>query len=317
MGMFCLMKEGFMKLNKFIEKKNLWFTCSGLIILLGIVMMGLRAIQSKPALNYGIDFVGGSTLILKFDSLNQAIRGGKEVTSGFTQSVRQVLEPFGLQNSSIQISQDGEVIIKSVHMEHATVSAVQAALKTQLGNMEVLEVDYIGPTIGAELQAKSVWIVLFVTFLLLIYITFRFDFSYGLGVLAATLHDALIILSVASIFYIEVNTEFVAAILTILGYSINDTVVIFDRIRENVFKLKEGLSMVLLANQSIIQTLGRTLNTSLSTMIVIVSLYFLGGVTIKSFCLVLFLGIVVGTYSSIFIAAPVLVMTYRKTEKHD
>ena len=302
-----------MKLNRFIEKKNLWFTCSGLIILLGFLMMGFRAVQSKPTLNYGIDFVGGSTLILKFDSLNQAIREGKDVSSSFTQSVRQVLDPFGLKNSSIQISQDGEVIIKTAHIEQATITAVQGALKTQLGNLEVLEIDYIGPTIGAELQTKSIWIVLLVTFLLLIYITFRFDVSYGVGVLAATLHDAFIIVSVASIFYIEVNTEFVAAILTILGYSINDTVVIFDRIRENAHKLKEGMSMTLLANQSITQTLGRTLNTSVATLIVVFSLFFLGGVTIKSFCLVLFVGIVVGTYSSIFIAAPVLVMTHRKT----
>ncbi len=305
-----------MKTYKLIEKKNLWFTCSSLIILLGFVMMGLRGIQSKPILNFGIDFMGGSTLILKFDSFNQALKANpnqdfSQASASFIHSVRTVLSGYGLENSSIQMSQDGEVLIKTLHIDSAKIASVQQGFKEKMGNFEVLEIDYIGPTIGAELQTRSVWIVLLVTFLLLIYITFRFDISYGVGVLVATLHDALVILSIASLFNMEVNVEFVAAILTILGYSINDTVVIFDRIRENFQKLKTGVSMITLTNESIVQTLGRTLNTSLTTLIVVTTLFVLGGITIKSFCLILFVGIIVGTYSSIFIAAPVLVMMHR------
>jgi preprotein translocase subunit SecF len=298
-----------MKLYKLVEKRNLWFSMSGLVILLGFVMMGIRGIQSKPVLNFGIDFRGGSTMILKFD---QNITPSN--TDHFIQSVRNVLQFYGLDNSSIQIAQDGQVIIKTLYINSDKVNAVQKLIQQKIGTFEVLEVDYIGPTIGAELQNKSIWIVLFVTVLLLIYITFRFDISYGIGVFAATLHDALVILSVASIFNLEVNTEFVAAILTILGYSINDTVVIFDRIRENFQKLKTGMDMATLTNESIIQTLGRTINTSVTTLIVITALFIFGGITIKSFCLILFVGILVGTYSSIFIAAPVLVMTHRESD---
>ena len=183
--------------------------------------------------------------------------------------------------------------------------------------MELLEVDIIGPTIGQELKETSVWIIVLVSIALLLYITWRFDLAFGLAALIATIHDGIITLSLASLLNIEINTAFVAAILTILGYSINDTIVVFDRIRENLVHVKDSQTIHPLVNKSIYQTLFRTINTSLTTLFVIVCLFVFGGTTIKGFALVLLIGILAGTYSSVFIASPVFTMLYTKLKKVD
>ena len=150
--------------------------------------------------------------------------------------------------------------------------------------------------------------------LLLAYISFRFELSFGIAALAAVIHDGLIIISFASILGLEINTTFIAALLTILGYSINDTIVIFDRIRENIEKLNDYMPIKKLTNEALNQTLLRTINTSVTTIIVITSLITFGGSTIKEFCVVLLIGVISGTYSSLCVASPIIVRLHPKKE---
>jgi preprotein translocase subunit SecF len=299
---------------KFIEKKNLWFMLSIAFIILGMSLVVSRYFKAQPILNYGIDFVGGHSMILKFEELDNLHAANqkkgvsrRDTNVAFIGRVREELKAFGLEKTAIRITQEREVLIKTLALENELSSKVRHGLKKSFGQVEVLEIDYIGPTIGQELKEQSLWIILVASVALLLYITWRFEFIFGLAALIALLHDAFITLSFASLANIEIDTAFVAAILTILGYSINDTIVIFDRIRENVPKLAETTSLAQIANISLNQTLVRTINTSLTTITVITCLLVFGGTTIKSFCLILLVGIISGTYSSLFIASPILV----------
>ena len=179
-------------------------------------------------LNYGIDFVGGSSIMVKI--------GESQSTSTIEliQNVRQSLEKIGLNKVSIQVTQDKEIIIKTTHLKTNGISLIQDQLKRDFRKVEVLEVDYIGPSFGNELRSKSILILAIVSATLMIYISWRFQFSFGVAALMALLHDGLITISAASILNIEIDSAFVAALLTVLGYSINDTIIIFDRIRENL-----------------------------------------------------------------------------------
>jgi len=311
-----------MKHWKIIEKRNLWFAISGLVILLGFAMMGMRAVRSQPMLNLGSDFAGGNTMVLRFDWLNEKYKqighnpeAFQEESGKFIGSIRDVLSPFGLENSSIQISNDQEVIIKTAKVTQDKSAHIREALTARLGPIEVLEIDYIGPAMGAELRNQSVMIIIMVSVALMAYISWRFEFCYGVGALAATLHDALLMISLASIFHIEVDTAFVAALLTILGYSINDTIVIFDRVRDNISKArtaKHGFDLATILNISIRETLGRTINTVATVVIVLAALLVFGGSTLRAFCAVLLMGTIAGTYSSIFIAGPVMASAFKQ-----
>jgi len=310
-----------MKIYKIVEKRNLWFILSSIVILLGFGAMGSRFMEDKSAeniLNYGIDFKGGTSLILKFDYLNQKPTPlPKEESISFISNLRGTLESFGLEKSRIQITNKKEVLIKTLDLKEDKSQQLLQLLEDNFGLIEILEIDLIGPTIGEELRSKSLLIILIVSLSLLIYISWRFELAYGLAALAALLHDALITLSLASLLQIEINTAFVAALLTILGYSINDTIVIFDRIRENFSRQLQTESIPEIINISLSQTIGRTINTSFTTLMVISSLILLGGSTIKEFCLTLLIGILAGTYSSVFVASPVLSLYVKFPEKED
>ncbi|MGE4169609.1 MAG: protein translocase subunit SecF [Candidatus Margulisiibacteriota bacterium] len=303
------------RIFKIIEKRNLWFSISMLFTLIGLALMPIRAFQSKPMLNYGIDFVGGTTMTFKFDELNnrhliakQKNQTLKEVNTAFLNDIREALTPFGLENSDIQISQDQEVIIKTVNINQAKTIQIREALFQKLGNMETLEIDAIGPSMGSELRQRSIWILLIVFVALMLYIAWRFEWTFGIAALISLLHDALTTLAFASMFNLEINSAFVAAILTVLGYSLNDTIVLFDRIRENIKLLrKNDHSLTFIANLSITQTMSRTINTTATVLLVVLCLIVLGGTTIKPFAVILFAGVVSGAYSTIFIASPTLV----------
>ncbi len=285
---------------KFIEKKNLWFCISGLIILTGFSLIGLRALKSEPILNFGIDFIGGNSFHLKIDSLNITNQ-----ESTYIKKVRSALKPFSLQNSHIQFSGTNNIFIKTPALKNNKTSDILASLKSTLPNMEILEVDYIGPSIGHSLRTQSLLIILFVSLALLLYISFRFQLNFGLAAIGALAHDTLIIFSIVSIFSLEINTAFIAALLTILGYSINDTIVIFDKIREYIEKqLPQRFATTI--NTALNHTLTRTINTSITTLLVILSLILFGGKTIQEFCIILAIGIISGTYSSLCIASPIL-----------
>ncbi len=303
---------------KIVEKRNLWLVLSTSLIAIGFLFMVIRAFESKPILNFGIDFSGGSTMVLKFDRLTHQLRQSpssvhKQVSTRFIQDIRSVVAPFGLKSSEIQISDAGEVIIKTGRTEGSHHEQIRQALEASFGHCDVLEVDFIGPTIGKELKFRSIWIVVLVSVGLMAYITWRFDWAFGVATLVATLHDALFILSFASICYLEINVEFVAALLTIIGYSMNDTVVIFDRIRENMTSIASHTTAHIV-NTSLVQTFSRTLLTVGTTLIVTISLLLFGGATIRDFSLILFMGILIGTYSSIFVAAPIFVSLFKPTQ---
>ena len=236
-----------MSAYRVIEKKNLWYLLSLLVIGSGVLLMAFRGIQSQPVLNYGIDFVGGNSMLLKFDRIDDQVTGdlSGDENIDFIEGVREVLIGYGLENSSIQINQDRDVMIKTLVDTNIENTQIIDALRETFGQIEVLEIDFIGPTIGKELKDKALLILAVACVALLLFITWRFEFAYGLAALIALFHDALVTVSLSAMIGIEINTAFVAAVLTILGYSINDTIVIFDRIRENYPKLQKQHSLEL------------------------------------------------------------------------
>jgi len=179
-------------------------------------------------------------------------------------------------------------------------------LEKEIGKLEILRSEKVGPTIGKELRRAGILALLIAIILMVIYITFRFEFKFALAAIGALIHDILVTLSIFSIFQLEINSSFIAAILTIFGYSINDTIVIFDRIRENLKKAKKE-ELIPLVNKSIKETLARSINTVVTTLFVLLALYFFGGETTKIFVLAMLIGITSGAYSSIFTASPLWV----------
>ena len=307
------------KKYKIVEKKNFWFSMSLLFILVGLTLMSYRALTQKPILNFGIDFTGGTSISLKIEALNKNLLQYKdkgqtedEVKIAFIEDVRNVLGEVGLEKSYIQITKDKEVLIKTTELTDDKRVEILDLLENKFGGLELLEADVVGPIIGAELKTTSLWIIFVVMVMLLLYITWRFEFVFGISALMALLHDALVIVCFAAIFNVEINVPFVAALLTVLGYSINDTIVVFDRIRENLFsaKMKSGIKNII--NESLSQTMRRTIHTSVTTLLVVGCLFLFGGATIKSFTLVLLVGILSGTYSSLCIASPILAMVSDK-----
>ncbi len=292
---------------KFIEKRNFWIFISAIIIIPGFINMGMKLVQSNPVLNYGIDFVGGNTFNLKLNTpvVNQ------EKTS---ESIRNTLKDYDLDNSNIQFSNQNEVYIKTLAIEKNITSEILNSLKETIGEFEILEIDFIGPSIGNTLKKQALIITILITLTLLLYITFRFEINFGIASIAALIHDTLIVISLSSLFNLEINTAFIAALLTILGYSLNDTIVIFDRIREYLENSGNSEELTKITNLALNETLVRTINTSITTLLVILSLIFFGGSTIKEFCIILAIGILSGTYSSLCIASPILVkFSSRKT----
>jgi len=291
-----------MKVLKIVEKYKIWLLLSLSIILLGFSVAVVRVFNSESPLNYGIDFVGGSSIMVKL------YQDRPLTTIDLIQNVRTSLSKIGLNKVSVQVTQDKEIIIKTTHLENNGITLIQDQLKQDFKKVEVLEVDYIGPSFGSELRAKSFMIIIIVSACMLVYITWRFQFSFGVAALIALVHDGLITLAGASLLNIEIDTAFVAAILTILGYSINDTIIIFDRIRENLKNesLKEK-SLATIVNISIKQSLTRTFNTSLTSLLALISIILFGGSTIREFCITLLIGISSGIYSTMFIASPLFV----------
>lgn len=186
------------------------------------------------------------------------------------------------------------------------------SLNEKMGNSEILEADVIGPTIGKELSTQAIWALLLASIGIIIYVSFRFEFKYAVSALLALYHDAIITTGLIALFWRTVDVPFVAAILTIMGYSINDTIVIYDRIRENMKKpnlAKKKFDEVI--NISIRETLARSINTVLTVIVIVLCLLFFGGETLRDFSLVLLIGFTFGAYSSIFIAPPLLYIWHK------
>lgn len=270
----------------FIKLRKIWYTLSILIIIPGLISLFTQG------LNLGIDFSGGSLLDLKF---NQA-------TS--VEQVRNVLQGFNLADASIQSSNETDFIIRTRELSEEENESIVTAIDSQLGGVTLQRSERVGPVIGRELIAKAIYALLAASVLMVIYISWRFEFKQGVAAIFALLHDSLVVLGVFSIFQIEIDSAFIAAILTIIGYSINDTIIIFDRIRENLLNKKKGEALEDVINSSLWQTIARSINTVLMVEIILVSLFLLGGTTIRGMVLALLVGITVGAYSSVCFASP-------------
>ncbi len=272
-----------MKVYKIIEKKHIWFGISLTIIALGLVFMAMHGF------NWGIDFTGGN--MLHFD-IQQ------------TYEVKNALEKLDIDFEAKKAGDKGqELIIKTVNLSKEMQDEILDVLKQKWPDTKLVRAETIDAVIGKELQKQAVIALIIANIGMLIYITFRFEFNSALAAVLVLLHDVMIVLSFYAIFYIPVDSTIIAVILTIVGYSINDTIVIFDRVRENLKNIRK-VPFEEVANLSISQTVTRSVNTSLTTLLTITALFLFGGETIKDFTLALIVGIGAGTYSSIFIASP-------------
>lgn len=284
----------------FIRHRKKWYIISLIIILPGLISLMLQG------LNLGIDFTGGNIMEVR---LEQGVQ---------IQQVREVVEELEYgKGHNIQKSGANDYLIRTRELTEEESAKLVSALEDKLGEVILLFNDRVGPTIGEELTTNAILALVIASALMLVYITYRFEFKQGLAAIVALLHDSLIVLGIFSIFQIEVNTYFVAAILTIIGYSINDTIIIFDRIRENLKMQKKGETLEDLVNVSLWQTLARSINTVMTVIFVLVALYFLGGTTIKTFVLAMLIGVISGAYSSIFNASPVWVDLKLRAEKRN
>jgi len=299
---------------RIIQSRKIFLTLSSLVIaasILALIFWGL---------NFGIDFVGGSLLEGQFNNYQPNVT-----------TIQNSLQRLDLHSLVIQPTANNSVIIKfkenseTVHEE--VVSQLQSLAATHSGaSFKELQFNAVGPSIGQELKSKSFNAAVIVLFMIIIFISYVFrkvskpvaSWKYGAAAVIALIHDIIFTLGVFSVlghFYgVEINTPFIAAILTVLGYSVNDTIIVFDRIRENLPKSQENFENTV--NVSINQTITRSINTSFSAILALLAVLFFGGDTIKGFALALIVGIFVGTYSSIFVASPVLVVWDNWVRKH-
>lgn len=281
-----------------IGRRKIWFLISLLVLLPGLISMGYHWAADGSPFNLGIDFTGGNLFNVTFKSdVNET-------------GIRKALGELNLEKSGIQLSGQRSVIIRTPVLDDAKQAKVLAVLGDKVAPIDKssLRVDKVGPVIGKELTVKALLALLIASILMIIYISFRFEFKFGLAAIIALLHDVFIVMGVFSIFWWEVDSTFVAAILTIIGYSINDTIVIFDRIRENLKRRKKGEDLEVLVNNSVLQTMTRSVYTVLTVIMVLVSLLIFGGPTIRLFSLALLIGVSSGMYSSIFNASPLWVV---------
>jgi len=281
----------------FIKNRKIAYLISVVIILVGLISIIFQGF------NFGIDFAGGTLVQIRFD---------KPVT---TAEVRNVLGEFNLSQSTIQKLSDNEFVIRVGKISSDQRMEILNAFKEKLTDLKVLRVETVGPVIGENLKKLAFYALLFAFIGIILYITVRFEFKFSIISILALCHDCLIVLGIFSLLQKEITISIIAAVMTIIGYSINNTIVILDRLRENIkFKTREPFEN--LVNMSINQSLSRTINTALTTIIPILTLYFFGGNILSDFALALFIGMVAGTYSSIFIASPLLLEWNKIFQKH-
>lgn len=258
-------------------------------------------------LNYGIDFSGGNLFQLKFEksiTLNQINNNLDEIAK----TIHQV----NPNSRKVQISEDNTVIIRTPELKESEKTEVLDNLK-KIGNFEINKEEKVGASVGEELKTSAILALSIGAVLIILYITFRFEFTFAVAAVAALFHDLIIAIGVIALLGYEIDTPFIAAILTILGYSINDTIVVFDRIRENMKRKNRGTFEQCL-DKSVNQVMIRSLNTSVTTLFAIIAILVFGGDSLKTFIMTLLIGILAGTYSSVFIATP-LVYIFDKNKK--
>jgi preprotein translocase subunit SecF len=277
----------------FLSKTKLFVSLSLIFVIASIFLLFSRG------LNFGIDFNGGTLIEV------QKISGNADVSE-----MRARLGQLDLGN--IQLQEFGKktdllIRVEQLSDEEGAQQAIIAKISEVVGmDYEVRRIEVVGPKVSAELIKKGIIAVISAVISVLIYIWFRFEWQFGIGAIFALVHDIIITIGVFSMFQLEFNLSIIAALLTIVGYSLNDTVVIYDRIREELRKYKK-MPIIELINQALNLTLSRTLMTSITTLLALFSLYLFGGEVIKGFTFAMIWGVLIGTYSSIFVASPILI----------
>ena len=268
-----------------IERRKIFYIISLILIVPGIISLFING------LNLGIDFRGGSIV---------NVRMAAEVSAP---EVREALATVGLEQAEVQKSADNTYFIRTSELDQEQTKALLNALKNRFGEVELMSAESVGATIGRELSRNALLALGLGLVLMLIYISFRFEWTFGVAAVAALVHNVVVVVGAFSIFQWEINTPFIASILTVVGFTINDTIVVFDRVRENLRGTKRPDYLALL-NKSILQVLNRSINTVLTAVITLLALLILGGATIKFFVVAMLIGFVVGAYTSICIASP-------------
>ena len=286
-----------MKVNLHIIRNiKYYLSVSIVLVVLSIVVFFAKG------LNYGIDFTGGNLFQLKYNDKKITLTEINENLDKLSEKLPQV----NSNSRKVQISEDGTVILRVPELKEEDKKEVLNSLQ-ELGAFNLDKEDKVGASIGDDLKKSAIYSLGIGAILIVLYITLRFEFSFAVGGILSLLHDIIIAVGFIALMGYEVDTPFIAAILTILGYSINDTIVIYDRIRENL-KRRHNKNWTLedCMDESVNQTAIRSLNTSITTLFSVIALLIFGGASLKTFIMTLLIGILAGTYSSIFIATPIV-----------
>jgi preprotein translocase subunit SecF len=281
-----------------IGKRRTYLAISAILVVIGIITLGVRG------LNLGVDFTGGSLIRLRFDKSVSASEVSHVLTSSALADMnlkKAVIQPIrGTFDVQIRAQVEGRPL------NSEQVNRIVDELSAGFGAVSLVESQMVEAVIGKELLNKAILAIVLSCVGIVAYVSLRFELKFGVAAVLALIHDTILVLGVFALLGRQVNSPFIAAILTIIGYSINDTIVIYDKIRENLkFRKKETVEEI--ANNSILQTMTRSINTVLTTLLAVLALYFFGGASIKDFSLAIILGLLVGTYSSICIAPSIWV----------
>ena len=279
-----------------------------------VIIGGLAAMALRGGLPLGVDFSGGTIVVVQFEDAVSVddVRAAVAPVEG-----EEIVQQYGLVSANewlIRLPQI-EADEAGALLEQGSLQIVEALTEAGLPAFEVISTDIVGPVMGAQLQRQGIYATVLAMLGITLYITFRFRFTFAAGALVAVVHDVLVTLSMLTVFNYELSLNVVAAILLITGYSVNDTIVVFDRVRENMRSLRrEPLSTII--NMSVNQTLARTVITSGTTFVAVLSLFLFGGEVLKSFAFTVLVGVISGTYSTVFIAAAVaIIMSQRAQSK--
>ena len=286
------------KLNiHFMKYRKAWLAFSVICVIASLGMLMSRG------LNLSVDFTGGLVLQVKFDNKVEV------------SAIRNSLSSIGQGQAIIQAFDNNDVLIRCQAQDEDVRRLVLDTLKKDFGTLTVQKIDKVGPVVGKELRSQAIISLVLALSGILLYMAFRFKFRFGVAAVMSLMHDAIIMLGVYSLTGKEVSVAFIAAILTVVGYSLNDTIVVLDRVRENWGSVK-GKGVVELIDSSINQTLSRTINTSLTTLLPVIAMYIFGGEVMSNFAFAFLVGIGVGTYSSIYIASSVVAEWYLRSPKY-
>ncbi|WP_288217586.1 protein translocase subunit SecF, partial [uncultured Fusobacterium sp.] len=278
-----------------IQNSKKFLTLSAIMVILSL------SIIFTKGLNYGIDFSGGNLIQVKYEK-PVSLTNLNDILDEAAKNIPQLSG----NSRKVQISEGTTVILRTQELTENQKNEVLEDL-SKLGTYEINKIEKVGASVGKELKSSAIYSLLIGAVLIVIYITVRFEFVFSIGAIVALLHDLIIAIGVISLLGYEVDTPFIAAILTILGYSINDTIVVFDRIRENIKrKTKKKIDFVQCLNNSINQVMIRSINTSVTTLFAIVAILIFGGDSLRTFIVTLLVGMLAGTYSSVFIATPIV-----------